>query len=207
MNLTTAGMLPAQVAVLNWVGGLLTPPHFYLAGGTAVAIYYGHRRSVDLDWFTSRPLADPLQFAGLLQGQGVPFVTESTDQGTLHGQVNGIRVSFLEYHYPLLRPCVEWPEHSCRLASLDDLACMKLAAVAQRGLRKDFIDIYTLALHHKPLEELLPLYQEKYQTENILPVLMGLVYFEDADEEPDPPLWNVPWSEVKQKLAAWVRRI
>ncbi len=79
------------------------------------------------------------------------------------------------------------------MASLDDLACMKLAAVAQRGSRKDFIDVYTLVKSHKSLPELLSFYQKKYQIENITSVLMGLIYFDDAENEPDPPQWKEDW--------------
>ncbi len=84
---------------------------------------------------------------------------------------------------------------------------MKLAAVAQRGSRKDFIDVYTLAHRHRPLSELLKLYQIKFKTDNLAPVLMGLTYFDDAEDEPDPPLWPEKWEQVKIKILGWVRSI
>jgi hypothetical protein len=55
-----------------------------------------------------------------------------------------VKFSFLEYRYaPLVEP-VEWAEYGCRLAGLEDLACMKLSAIGGRGAKKDFIDIYAL---------------------------------------------------------------
>lgn len=207
MQFHTSGITYPQLHAIKKVGGVVNLRNFYLAGGTALSIYYGHRRSVDLDWFTPAPLVDPMQFAQLLRDEGVSFVTDSTERGTLYGTLDNIRLSFLEYRYALLQPLCFWEEGPCYLASLDDLACMKLAAVAQRGSRKDFIDVFVLVQKHKSLAELLALYQKKYQTENIVSILMGLVYFDDAEDEPDPQLWSVEWGEVKRQIAGWVRKI
>lgn len=207
MQFHTAGLTPIQLEVLQKTGGFVSKWNYYLAGGTAISIYFGHRSSFDLDWFTSSSLSDPLQFAQLLRSEGINFVTDSIERGTLYGNIENVRLSFLEYHYDLLQPLTFWKESSCYLASLDDLACMKLAAVAQRGSRKDFIDVFSLVQQYKPLPELLLLYQNKYQTENIAPVLMGLVYFDDADQEPDPPLWSIGWQEIKREISGWVEQI
>jgi hypothetical protein len=207
LQFQTSGLTGLQIEVLKKVGQILNPFNFYLADGTAVSIYYGHRRSVDLDWFTSMNSFDPLQFAQFLRDEGLPFITESTDRGTLYGTAENIRLSLLEYRYPLLQLPNFWEEGCCFLASLDDLACMKLAAVAQRGARRDFIDIYVLLKEYKSLPDLLALYRQKYRLENVTPVLMGLVYFDDAEDEPDPPLWSVAWEQVKKSIAEQVREI
>jgi hypothetical protein len=147
-----------------------------------------------------------MQFAQILRDQGIPFVTDHTAPGTLYGTVENVRLSFLEYRYPLLGPLTPWEEGGCSLASLDDLASMKLVAIAQRGSRKDFIDLYVLAQRHKPVAELLEIYRKKYLTDNILSVLIGLAYFDDADREPDPVLWSGSWEEIKQYFTDWVRK-
>ena len=64
-----------------------------------------------------------------------------------HGRVNRVRVSFLEFRYPLLARTARWPKAGCHIASIRDIACMKLAAIAQRGSRKDFIDLWALLAH------------------------------------------------------------
>ncbi len=56
-------LAPAQRRVLGRLGPVLTARGYYLAGGTALALHLGHRRSVDLDWFTPEPLGDPLGLA------------------------------------------------------------------------------------------------------------------------------------------------
>ncbi len=207
MQFHTNGLTSVQLDLLQRLSEVINKEGFYLGGGTAISIYFGHRGSADLDWFQPAALADPLVLAQHLRDGGIPFVTESVDRGTLHGSVNQVRLSFLEYRYELLQPLTHWEERRCSLASLDDLACMKLAAVAQRGSRKDFIDVYTLVNQYKSLLELLKLYQKKYKTENLAPVLMGLAFFDDAEDEPDPPLWTEEWKNVKSKILAWVRKI
>lgn len=201
------GLDETQLGILQKNGKCFTDADFYLAGGTALTIYLGHRRSVDFDWFTPSNIPDPMQLAQSLRDAGLEFKTENVGTGTLYGSLANIRMSFIEYHYPLLEPLQLWEDCNCNLASLDDLACMKLAAVAQRGLRKDLIDVYSLIKEYKPLPKLLSLFMRKYQTDNVIPVLMGLVYFKNAESEPDPLLWSVSWSEVKKSLAAWVKQI
>ncbi|OGG43668.1 MAG: hypothetical protein A3F84_25825 [Candidatus Handelsmanbacteria bacterium RIFCSPLOWO2_12_FULL_64_10] len=173
----------AQKKALRRLSPLMTRRSFYLGGGTAVAIHLGHRRSVDLDWFTAGRISDAALLARDIQDEGIPFVIRQIDRGTLHGAISGVRVSFLEYRYPLLHPAISWSDYSCLLASLDDLACMKLSAVAQRGSKKDFVDIYALGLKHTSLAEMLRLYQKKYSIEDISHIFYALTYFEDTERE------------------------
>jgi len=197
-----------QFHVLGIMAPFASQRQFYLGGGTALAIYLGHRRSIDLDWFTRERFQDSMTFAQALRDAGIAFETDQTAPGTLHGQVQGVRVSLLEFRYPLLSPLVRWDETGVFLASLDDLACMKLSAIAQRGSKKDFFDVYTLCKAHRPLEQLLNLYMEKFSVNDITPVLYGLVYFDDAEEEPDPfLLQNIQWAQVKKAVRNWVKTV
>lgn len=206
MQANLSGLSQVQKDVLRSVGMALDSQVFYLAGGTALSLYYGHRRSIDLDWFSIKTIDDPMLLAQQLRDIGVAFQTESISNGTLHGLIQQVRTSFFEYRYPLLQPLIFWEECNCSLASLDDIACMKLVAISQRGSKKDFIDIYQLLQHHKPLDQLLDCYQKKYQTDNILSVLLGMVYFDDAELEPDPPLWSVDWQAIKKYLKTIVKQ-
>ena len=76
---------------------------YYLARGTALAIYFQHRLSVDIDWFTADSMGDPLLLRRKLEEQ-VPMIVTSTGPGILHALVDEVRLSFLEYRYPLLKP-------------------------------------------------------------------------------------------------------
>lgn len=207
-NLYPEVLSPAQRKLLKRLGPMASSRRFYLAGGTAVALRFGHRRSLDFDWFTRDPLPDPLGLAQHLRDQDVKFFTRHVEQGTLHGTITGIRVGFLEYRYPLLRPLNAWDKYGCMIASADDLACMKLAAIAQRGLRKDFLDLYALGKAHRPLSEMIELYRQKYGVADIGHVLQGLAYFDDADKDRMPVmLWDVDWPTVKKMIRAWVKDI
>ncbi len=181
---------------------------FYLAGGTALALTVGHRSSEDFDWFTQNNLDDPFLFASLLRDEGVAFMTEHVEKGTLYGTLDGVRVSFIRYQYPLLQPVTRVEGAYGTIASLDDIACMKLSAVTQRGARKDFVDIYALIESHKPLMTLLQLFKEKYNTNDIASVIYALTYFDDAETEAMPDMrWNVSWEEIKRQIVMWVKEI
>lgn len=197
-----------QIQVLRQFGGHLQERGFYLGGGTALAIYFGHRVSVDLDWFTSTSMGDALVLAESLRRAGMNFTTTQTAPGTLHGSISGMRVTFLEFRYPLLHPLTKWKEMGCALASLDDLACMKLSAIAQRGQRRDFCDIYALGTRHRPLRECVGLYRRKFKVQDISPILYGLSYFDDAESEPMPRmLWKVQWRAIKKTIQEWVKEL
>ena len=207
MKFHLEGLGKKQVEVLTQTGAYLRKNGYYLAGGTALAAYFGHRLSVDLDWFTSNEMGDVLVWAQKLRREKFDFATGQTALGTLHGSINNVRVTFLEFHYPLLKPLVHWKEMDCSLASLEDLACMKLSAIAQRGARKDFCDLYVLGKEQFSLPKMLDLYQRKFNVSDISHVLYGLVYFEDAENERMPKmLHRVSWTEIKKTIRGWVKQ-
>lgn len=199
---------PRQKEVLRSLGPVTGRHGFYLGGGTAIALHLGHRRSVDFDWFRQHLLEDPLELARELQDAEIPFVTGWIRPSTLYGTVRGVRVSFFRYRYRFLRPLILWPEPGCQLAALEDLACMKLSAISQRGSRKDFVDLFALGRHGFSLQQMLGWYREKFEVDDIAHLLYALVYFDDADAEPRPSMiWSVSWREVKETLRGWVKSI
>ncbi len=200
-------LVEPQWQVLRKIGLVITHHNFYLGGGTAIALQLGHRRSVDFDWFIAGDF-DPLSFAQKLREQIPSFVTEQISPGTLHGRLTGVRLTFLAYRYPLLEPLVPWPAAGCELASLDDLACMKLVAVAQRGTKKDFVDIHALGRGQFPLEKMLDLYKRKYDIQDVVHLLYALTYFNDADNEPLPQMLRAAnWQTIKDDIEEWVAEI
>jgi hypothetical protein len=199
-------MSAVQRDLLAELGRVATDLGFYLGGGTAVAIRLGHRRSLDFDWFTARPLGDPMLLAQRLRERGLRFRTVDVAEATLHGEVDRVRVSFLEYRYPDLAAPAEWPVHGLRLGSLEDLACMKLSAVAGRGARKDFVDVYAIGTTRFGLSDMLAMYRTKYGVDDVGHLLMSLVYFDDAESEEMPEmLWDVEWKEITRAIDGWVR--
>jgi len=181
---------------------------FYLAGGTALAIYFGHRKSADLDFFTEGEV-EAAALLNHLAGEGKKFELEKQSADTLLGIAGGIKVGFFHYPYPLLASVTE--TEGIRLASVVDIACMKVNAISSRGTKRDFIDVYwVLQSGILSLNELLPLFQKKYAAlnYNLVHIKKSLTYFEEAEEEPLPKmLVPLEWPEVKRFFQKELRTI
>jgi hypothetical protein len=111
---------------------------------------------------------------------------------TLHASTRGVAVSFLESRYPSLRPPVECPEFGCTIAALQDLAAFKLLAIAQRGVKKDFLDVYALGMSGLSLPDMLACYRQKFSVRDTGRVVFALCYFDDADRAPMPKMLAIP---------------
>ncbi|MBI3204292.1 MAG: nucleotidyl transferase AbiEii/AbiGii toxin family protein [Myxococcales bacterium] len=126
----------------------------------------------------------------------------STAPGTLYLEVLGVPASLITYRYPLLSSPVPNPELAVRVASLEDLACMKLSAIASRGMARDFWDLHALLEHGVAggaLDEALRLYQRKFAAGDIGHVVRSLAYFGDADAAPLPRgLSALEWEDIKR---------
>lgn len=171
---------------------------WYLAGGTALAIQLGHRISVDLDWFSAEDFSHRTIKAVLARlGQ---FELTGEDEGTVHGTLGGVRVSFLLYGYPLIYPSPTFMEAT--IADERDIAAMKLDAISSRGSKKDFIHLYVL-LEKYSFAELWSIFERKYAgiRYNKLHILKSLTYFETAEQEPMPVmLRDISWQAVKDRV-------
>jgi len=171
--------------------------NFYLAGGTALSLILGHRKSIDLDFFSSSFPKFEILVAKLKTLN--PKVINQ-DKGTLDLYIDDVKVSFLEYKYPLVGDFLEFDQ--VKVASLEDIACMKLSAISSRGSKKDFIDLYFI-LQKFSLGELLDLFEKKFKGVDyqMSHILKSLVYFEEAEKQPDPEfLVDVDWNEVRKAL-------
>ncbi len=184
---------------------------FYLAGGTAAALHLGHRESVDLDFF--RNGAFEADTVGLAVADAATCRWDHYERNTLLGIADGVKVSFFHYPYPLIEVVQSFA--GLAVASARDVACMKLVAVGQRGLRRDFIDLYSLlAALHVDLWELWLQTQRKFglRDDSVYWLARGLSYFEDAEAEAEPKLRRpLRWADVRsffqQESKALVKRL
>jgi hypothetical protein len=170
---------------------------FYLAGGTGLALQLGHRKSMDLDFFSKNypPQEQLIQDISRYS----PKVTQQS-KGTLDVYIDDVKVSFFEYKYPLLESTINY--QGLEIAQMLDIACMKVSAIASRGTKKDFVDLYMI-LQCKSLEEILNAFEKKYEDVGYqrLHLLKSLVYFEDAESDPEPDyLIELKWDDVKVYL-------
>jgi predicted nucleotidyltransferase component of viral defense system len=169
---------------------------FYLAGGTALALHLGHRKSVDLDFFSEQTVNEDMLLSKVQEFPEFSLVAKEPQ--TLHCHIHRVKVSLIGYPYPMLASVTEFAGAS--VADPMDIACMKVSAIASRGTKRDFIDLYELA-KRESLGALLGNFQRKFaQTNfNLVHVLKSLVYFADADKDPAPDMLTpFSWEQVKQ---------
>jgi hypothetical protein len=184
---------------------------YLLAGGTALALQAGHRRSDDLDFMGYEPslsLAYRERLKKALTRAG-RYRVLSEDAGTLHMAFGDIRVSVLAYGAPFLRKPVI--AGGGRLTDPVDIGLMKLSAIVGRGSKKDFIDLACIIRNYSSLKELLALARIKYPESPGFPMLAlkALSYYRDAEREPDPLilLEEYRWDAVKRFMSGEVSRI
>lgn len=192
---------PART-VLARLGPPVTKRGFYMAGGTALALQLGHRRSVDFDWFREANIEDPVALARELDVE-----VRSTSENTLHAVAEGVRISCFRYPYALLQPLVPAGDLGCSLAPIADIAAMKLAAISQRGSRRDYHDVVAIGRAGLDLAGMLEGFRSKFSIRDVGHVLAALAWFDDADRDPEPVLAaKESWDEVKATVRAWVKR-
>ena len=184
--------------LLAWIGSQAYVARFYLAGGTALSLQMGHRRSVDLDFFSESDEVHARTRSTLIHifSSRRAQIIESVD-GNLLLLTDGLHVGFFSYGYPLLEP-VQTVEN-IRLASLLDIGLMKLDAIIGRGSRKDFYDLYMIS-RQIPLQDILRGGEQKYpQSRDFqLMALEGLLQFDNADRDHQPEmLVDLPWDKVR----------
>ena len=175
---------------------------FRLVGGTALALQYGHRQSVDLDFFGS-PTVSQEDTIDVLSSLGNITIHNRTDK-ILQVVLRGIKVDVIDYsRYGWIDPPVV--DDGIVLASPRDIAAMKINAIEGRGSRKDFVDIYML-LQHYTLSELLDFYSMKYPNYSIFRALLSLTYFDDAKTQAMPKMFiTQTWEEIKAYISDKVK--
>ncbi|MEZ4300433.1 MAG: nucleotidyl transferase AbiEii/AbiGii toxin family protein [Polyangiaceae bacterium] len=181
-----AGLAKDQQRALGRLTKLPELRDFYLAGGSAIAWHLRHRRSNDLDLFSERRVDLGRVERALKKLPGVEVL--SISDVTIKIELDGTLVDVVAYPYPPLEEPMPGPEGS-RVASLLDLAVMKLGAVARRGIRRDFWDLRVLAESGLPLVEIARAYRRRFRVSegDLYPVLRALTYFEDAEKDATLP--------------------
>jgi hypothetical protein len=168
----------------------------FLAGGTGLALRFGHRLSLDLDFFAPEHFDEDALLQRLQRLSGFALVAKASY--TLHTTIEKTKVSFLAYAYPVLYPSTLFL--GVAIADPRDIACMKLSAIASRGTKRDFVDLYVCAMRYG-LKEILRTFESKYaQTRYSKPhLLKSLTFFADAEKDPMPNmLEEISWDRVKQ---------
>lgn len=182
----------------------------YLAGGTALALHFGHRTSYDLDFYTSKHFNPQIIYKKIKEIFKKEKISDPDIlEDTLKFKLNITDLSFFRYSYSLIRPLVSY--QSVDLASPEDIVAMKIEAIIGRGLKRDFVDIY-FAIKRYGIKKILNFYKEKYpEIFNEYNCITALSYFEDAEkkEQGRKRIYiysGITWPEIKKFIIEKVKK-
>jgi hypothetical protein len=181
---------------------------YYLAGGTALCMRLQHRRSVDLDLFRTETF-DANAMVSDLEAAGVRLASITTSRATVHAEIGGVRTSFLWFPYATLETPEPSPE-GVPVAGLLDIAAMKVEAIASRGARKDFYDLYFICESGITFPQAIAAFQARFASAkpDLYHRLRALTYFDDAERDPEPDLLrHADWATVRSFFNEQVKRI
>ena len=196
-------VLPATLELLKALMQQECLANFNLVGGTSLALQIGHRFSIDIDLFTLNDFDSLTMISELEKSFKFDVVQQKTNTLTLNVEypkhaAQYIKVDILKYPYPNINNILTID--GIRLLSIEDIIPMKLSAIANRGAKKDFYDIYYL-LDQYSLQEMLVLFDKKFSNVNHFHLIKSLSYFENADEDANPKVFKkVSWEQVKSKI-------
>lgn len=177
---------------------------FTLVGGTALSLLLGHRISVDLDFFTVNSFDVKDLSAHLYRNYNYELDYIATN--TIKGESDGIKLDFIAHQYPYLEN--PYQTEGIRIASMIDLAAMKLNAITTNGTRlKDFVDIAFLSSQFT-LNEMLRAYEQKYHASIILGI-KSLSYFDDVNiHEPlsFKATKKITWPVIKKQILKMIQK-
>lgn len=201
--LHTKAIEPGTLGVILKLQSKPYMQNFLLVGGTALALQLGHRTSTDIDLFFNASFDTTI----LRKELEIDFECEikSVYRFALFLYVEGIKTDIVFQKSKLLFPPIIID--AVKMASLPDLAAMKLMAITNRGKLRDFVDIYIL-LQHFSLQEMLDFWSEKFSNNNYELVLRSLTYFDDATKESNLK-WFFPfnWNKIKKSIIQSVQQI
>lgn len=175
-------------------------PNYYMVGGTGLSLQLGLRESFDFDFcvkeqFNNEILLEELKIIGQTE-------IKQNQKGTCDLIINGVQVSFFYYPNRVINDYVTTKEiPKLKIASILDIAIMKIVAIGGRGAKKDFFDLYQIMNRcNISLNDLANGLIQKCGTNvNYANIVMGLSYFEDAEQEIlHKTFVEYNWDEIKR---------
>lgn len=177
---------------------------FSLAGGTALSLLYGHRKSVDIDLFSTKSFENSEIVIAFEKKFDASFNNRTSHpRFGIFCFIEDVKIDLVYHPHPLIRPVQNREE--LRMFSIEDIMAMKVQAVLGRGKKKDFWDIAEL-LKHFSVADFIQSHQEKYLTQNLLvTVPQAISYFADAEDSEDPiSLKKQTWKDVQKFISSKV---
>ena len=190
---------PDTLAVLKLTMAEPLLNEFTLVGGTALALHFGHRISEDIDLFSWTKF-DIDNLINELSKKTALAVKMKTPIGA-HVFIENVKTDFVYFPIKPIRDTLL--VDGTRLLAVEDIAAMKLNAIANRGAKKDFYDLFYL-LQFFGAEKLVELFKEKFSTQDVFGLIRSMIYFEEADNEATEITVlkdkKLKWGEVKESI-------
>ena len=116
----------------------------YLAGGTALALQIGHRKSFDFDLFQNKEISFALKRKTIkeLSRYSIQTLVDTSDELSLTLGKN-IKLTLLNYFWDPIFPLIKTAD-SVPLLSIKDIATTKAYALGRRGNYRDYFDLYVI---------------------------------------------------------------
>ena len=200
---------PHTFSILEQLREMPELKSFSLVGGTALSLLYGHRMSVDLDFFSNKPFENAEIISALKNKFKDKFFTEEKQERFgVFCFINEVKVDIVRHPHPLIRQ--ELNEEGIKMFSKEDIIAMKVQAILGRGRKKDFWDIAEL-LNHFSVADFIQFHKEKYSTQNLLITIPQVItFFADAEESEAPvslkkQTWKGVQKVISKKVSAYLK--
>jgi hypothetical protein len=200
---------PRTFSLLKILMELPSLQSFSLVGGTALALRYGHRSSINLDLFYHEEF-DQIQIINELE-QTFKHQFVYKQQNTQFGIfcfIDEIKVDIVHFPHPPISEFIN--EDKIRMYSSADIAAMKIQALLGRGQKKDFWDLHEL-LRHYPLQQIIDWHKQKYPSHMLaISIPHAITYFADAETSETPvgyygQTWELVKNEISRKVSDYLR--
>lgn len=186
--------------LLKRISEMVRLEDYYMVGGTALSLQLGLRESYDFDFCVKREFNNEILLNELKKIGNVEVM--QNQKGTCDILLNNVQVSFFYYPNKILKDFVISDEiKKLKIASILDIAIMKIVAIGGRGAKKDFFDLYNIIKKcNISVDEIVKGLIQKYGKDvNYVNIIMGLSYFEDAEDEILPKSFvDFNWEEIKK---------
>lgn len=191
------------LGVLNRLQKLSIFKNYRLVGGTALALQWGHRESIDIDLFGN----DFIDSEEIISELKIFDNLKILKRGKLINifVIEGIKVDIVNYNYKWLDEAIVID--GLTMASPKDIAAMKINAITGRGSKKDFIDLFFL-LKHYSLKDIYSFFEQKYPDGTLFLAYKSLTYFDDADQQTSPKVYfDTTWEEIKEEIELQYKKL
>ncbi len=196
-------------ALLNRLMNMPELNNFYLVGGTALSLQYGHRISVDIDLFSTEKFENEVILEALETEFGKALEYEGgVNKFGIFCFINDVKVDIVYYPHKIIFESLF--ANRIRMYSSKEIAAMKIQAILGRGKKKDFWDVAEM-LNEFSIEEIINFHCQKYPSQQLLiSIPQALSYFVDANESEDPislkgQTWGLVQKIIQNKVSEFLK--